>query len=76
MFIRLCSIYIIPFNKGVLINDTNFYPVTAYNVTVLNSCSMECLKKIATVPATAILNQEARSYPFECLPASMFVHLA
>lgn len=48
---------IIPFNKGVLIND-KLYPVTVYNVTRFNPVLWNRLKKIATVLVTAILNQK------------------
>lgn len=48
---------IIPFNKGVLIND-KLYPVTVYNVTSLILFYGNRLKKIATVLVTAILNQK------------------
>lgn len=48
---------IIPFNKGVLIND-KLYPVTVYNVTSLILFYGNRLKKIAIVLVTAILNQK------------------
>lgn len=48
---------IIPFNKGVLIND-KLYPVTVYNVTRFNPVLWKSLKENSHCPVTAILNQK------------------
>ncbi|EBX2692067.1 anti-adapter protein IraM [Salmonella enterica subsp. enterica] len=57
---------IIPFNKGVLIND-KLYPVTVYNVTRFNPVLWKSLKENSHCPGNCNPKPEACSYPFECL---------